>query len=293
MKKIVFIILSIINYTLQVQSCNVALLIGIGKYPPETQWNLIHSANDILLLEGNLKKKGFLVKKLVDEQATKKNIVKMLNNIIEESKIGDSILIHFSCHGQQMVDRNRDEKDNRDEAIIPYDAHKYYKQGVYTGENHLTDDEINIFANSLKKRLGKSGMIFISIDACHSGDALRSEQNDSISEESQKYERGSYYVFAPEPRSCKKTTMNLIKRNKVTSRGARLVTVSACSPTERNFEYIERKGVHKEFYGSLSYCLAYLISESGDFSYWAEYFRDKKYIGTGLFPLQHPYYEEF
>lgn len=279
--------------TFQLYSRNVAVLIGIGNYPSSSQWNSIHSQNDIILLENNLKEKGFLIKTLVDNQATKRNIINTLEALIANSETGDNVLIHFSCHGQQMSDVSRDEKDERDEAIIPYDAQKYYKKNVYTGENHLTDDELNVYINRLKRKLGKTGMIFISVDACHSGDVLRAEQNDSIDEELLKYERGTYYVFASEAKPCKPNTTNMVKRNKVTSKGARLFTVSACSSNERNFEYIERKGTVKKFYGSLSYCMSRLIKESGDFNNWAEYFKNKKYVGTGVFPLQHPYYEEF
>ena len=277
----------------QLNARNVAVLIGVGNYPSTSQWNAIHSRNDVFLLEQNLKEKGFMIKSLVDNQATKKNIINMLKEVIKNSKTGDNVLIHFSCHGQQMVDASKDEKDERDEAIIPYDAQKYYKKNVYTGENHLTDDEFNIYVNKLKTQLGKTGMIFISIDACHSGDVLRAEQNDSIDEELLKFERGTYYVFASETKSCKPNSTGMVKRNKITSKGARIFTVSACSPNERNFEYIERHGAAKTFYGSLSYCLSRLIKESGELSYWADYFKNKKYIGTGIFPLQNPYYEEF
>ena len=62
---------------------------------------------------------------------------------------GDIIYLHFSCHGQPIEDIDGDEDDGWDEALIPFDAKKKYQKGTYTGENHITDDELNSYLKRL------------------------------------------------------------------------------------------------------------------------------------------------
>jgi hypothetical protein len=291
--KAFFIIIMLMMASASMQAKNVAFLVGVGNYPVSSKWNTIHSAADISLLEPILKKRGFAVTKLVDGKATKSNIVKGLKHLIATSHVGDVIFIHFSCHGQQMADVNSDEPDGLDEAIIPYDAQMFYKKGVYTGGKHLSDDELNVYVNQLKKKLGSAGIIFISMDACHSGDAIRAEENDSIDADLLKYERGTSYVFSPNIHKVKNVPMNMIRRNKIINNGATLIAVGACSPNERNFEHIDRRNGVRHFNGSLSYCMSLLISKSANPLQWADYFKNKEYKGSGIFPLQNPYYERY
>jgi hypothetical protein len=276
-----------------IKAKNRAFLVGIGTYPPDSEWRFIHSADDISLLEKPLKKHGYSITKLIDNKATKDNIVNGFKHLIATSKKSDVVFIHFSCHGQQMADLNNDEPDGLDEALIPYDAKMFYKKGVYTGEKHLSDDELNVYVNQLKKKLGKTGVIFISMDACHSGDDIRAEENDSIDVDLIRYERGTSNVFSPNIHKIKKTPMNMIKRNKITSDGATLISIGACSPNERNFEHIDNHNGIKHFNGSLSYCMSLLINKSGNPFDWSNYFKNKKYIHSGIFPLQNPYYEKY
>jgi hypothetical protein len=272
---------------------NRAFLVGIGSYPPESGWHFIHAADDIALMEKPLKRQGYAITKLVDAKATKNNIVNGLRHLIAASNKGDVVFIHFSCHGQQMADLDRDEPDGLDESVIPYDAHMFYKKGVYTGARHLRDDEMNVYVNQLKRKLGPKGIIFISMDACHSGDGIRAEENDSIDADLVKYERGTDCVFSPNIHKIKNLPMNMISRNKIISGGATLMSVGACKPNERNFEHIDTSTGIRRLYGSLSYCMALLIAKSGNPLVWGDYFKNQRYAGSGIFPLQQPYYERY
>ena len=71
-----------------------------------------NATNDIYLLKPLLIKRNFApahVTVLLNEQATKDAIVKALKQLAKDSRHGDYIYIHFSCHGQQMADDNGDE----------------------------------------------------------------------------------------------------------------------------------------------------------------------------------------
>ena len=89
-----------------------------------------------------------------DNKPTRTNIIDSLTSIIAQSKNLKEIWIHYSGHGSQINDANRDETDNLDEIIVPLD---YAENGV------ITDDMIfNIIKNS------KCPTILI-FDSCNSG----------------------------------------------------------------------------------------------------------------------------
>jgi hypothetical protein len=162
-----------------------ALIIGIGAYPVESGWSTIHGDNDVPLIANALIRRGFKpdkIVKLVNEQATKTNMIKSFNQFIKQAKINDSIYIHFSTHGQQVIDTDGDEEDGLDEAVIPFDACKTFVKGRYEGKNHLIDDELYRYLTSLRLKIGKFGTLVVVFDACHSGDASRGKksENDSI-----------------------------------------------------------------------------------------------------------------
>lgn len=152
-----------------------AFLAGISNYRSNGYkvWDNIHGAEDIALLTPELEKKGFLVQTLINEQATYQGIVDSLKKLISASKKGDVVYIHFSCHGQPVEDGLKgdslDENDHWDESIVPIDAGKTYDAKGYKGEKHFTDDEFNVLSTNLRKKIGPTGMLYVSIDACHAG----------------------------------------------------------------------------------------------------------------------------
>ncbi len=138
-----------------------ALIIGIADYPINSGWIPLSSGNDIILLKKTFADIGN-IHSVINNQATKRGIVKNLNTLIEETQAGDTILIHFSGHGQQMLTSDSSEEDRLDEAFIPYDALKT-KTHVYTGQNHLTDNELSTYVNEIRKKAGVNGMVIVSI----------------------------------------------------------------------------------------------------------------------------------
>lgn len=115
-----------------------ALVVGISKYPQdkgELSWPIIHGANDVTIIKPILEKQGFAVTALINQKATATNIRKALATLVKKAQKSDIIYFHFSGHGQPVEDLSGDEVDGWDEAIIPYDALKRFKKGVYTGKN--------------------------------------------------------------------------------------------------------------------------------------------------------------
>ena len=154
-----------------------ALIVAISDYPKASGFRGINANNDIPIIQSALIKLGFSEKNisiLKNEGATKKLILNALqNDFLKSLNKGDIAYFHFSGHGQQVQDLNGDELDGYDEALVPFDASSDFSPGVYEGENHITDDELNLVYNKIRTKLGPKGHFMLTIDACHSGTSTR------------------------------------------------------------------------------------------------------------------------
>ena len=277
--------------TLLVISCNYsfaanrALLVGIGKYKSGTGWKNIHGDADVELLKPKLEKHGFVVYTLINEEATKDAIQRALIRLKEECQPGDKIYFHFSGHGQPITDGNGDETNDLDEAMIPYDAGKYYIEGKYEGEKHLIDDEYNQVLAEIKQKISKSGEFFMAVDACHSRGMERGGESEDIEDmDILNSARGTDDEFIFEGRIPNSLIDKPLPQS--LNMGAKLIVVSACKEDERNYEYKTASG---KMYGSLSYCISELLKINADFNKCVEYFQYEQYRKQKIFQLsQHP-----
>lgn len=219
-----------------------ALLIGIGQYPEESGWSIIHGDNDVRIIKQLLIGQSFKednIASLINSSATKSNIMSALNELRSRAEQGDVVYIHFSGHGQQVTDLDGDEPDHYDEAWIPYDALKKYEAGVYEGGNHILDDELNLYLNGLRSKVGPRGKIVLVADACHSGSGSR-----GLSKEGDEFARGTNDKFEIPGR-----VPNVIKKEAPVY----WLYVGACKPYQTNYEYKTSDGT---YYGSLSFVIA-------------------------------------
>ena len=229
-----------------------ALLIGISDYgnakEDPNKWANISGANDIDLLTPLFKSQGFTITSLKDSQATHNGIIKAFDNLIKNSNKGDIVYLHFSMHGQPFEDLNGDEEDGWDEALIPYDAQMQYVKGVYEGKNHLIDDELEIYFDKIRTKLGPTGQLFVVMDACHSGGTSRGE-DDHVRGTREGFTRsGKDYM----PDRTKETNDYFTVATKT---GQSPVTfIEACRSYQVNKEV--RDSDKDIWYGSLSYYIA-------------------------------------
>lgn len=142
-----------------------ALLVGINKYRiPGADLN--GCVNDVTNVRDVLLKYfGFSVEDirvLVDERATKKNIIERLKWLVDKVKDGDKLLFHYSGHGSQIRDRDGDElKDHMDEIICPHDMDW---DGCF-----ITDDDLRQIFSSIPQ----GANLEVLLDCCHSGTGTR------------------------------------------------------------------------------------------------------------------------
>ena len=59
---------------------------------------------------------------LKDEQATRDAILAAFDRLVDRTQPGDLVVVHYSGHGSQVVDLEKDEPDGLDETIVPDDS---------------------------------------------------------------------------------------------------------------------------------------------------------------------------
>jgi len=240
-----------------------ALIVAVGEYPAASKIKPIASVNDVKYIKAALGRNGFAEKNidtLVNSKATKAAILKALDRLAANAGINDIVVIHFSCHGQQIRDQKtielgKDEDDGYDEAFIPYDAMAKYSPTGYRGQNHLRDDDLYPLLLNIRKKLGAGGSLLVLLDACHSGTGTR--------DESFAVTRGEPVPF-PDPENPMDSVINLSAAE--TKQGffetiadsvANLVVISASSPHQENKQVV----INNEELGSLSYSFYKAILE--------------------------------
>lgn len=235
------------------QSNHLALLVGVANYPENSGWKTIHSNNDVELLKEVLSQ-TFSIRTLVDNQATYKNITQELARLGSETKSGDTVIILFSCHGQQMKSSN--EADSLDEALIPYDAGRTYSDN-YKGEKHLRDDELARFVLDIQKKAGNDGFVIVILDACHSGDSFRDADSTP------QYFRGVYDVFGPSGTSTTPVPKDLKEYVRIEKRDSvsDVIYMAACKSSQLNEEIKDANS--SRWYGALAYSFSEMYQNQG------------------------------
>ncbi|MCD8297953.1 MAG: caspase family protein [Prevotella sp.] len=254
-----------------------ALVIGLGQQE-DAAWNKINGDKDVPYVEEMLKKAGFnSITKLVNNQATKAGIVNAFKSMKASCKAGDVVYIHYSGHGQQMGDVNNDEEDGLDECWIPYDAYRM-PCDKDRGEKHLTDDEVNIYLNAIRDKIGDRGKLLVVIDACHSGDGTRGFDDDEV-------ERGVPDIFEAIKTLFRQSTDSKgekeVNPNAVPN-AERWITISACESDQVNIE------MSSPVVGKLTYALYKEIQETPTCSNDVLYSRLKKFVSSNTSRPQRP-----
>lgn len=238
--------------TFSLQSKVRVLSVCVGEYPHDSGWNRLGAANDSESIVSLFPQTLILN----DSKATYQAFISELGNLSECSAVGDTVIIHFSGHGQQILtSKSSSEADHVDEAMVPYDAAKRATPS-YHGQNHLTDDSFGSYVSAIRKKIGPKGLVIAVIDACHSnsmdkdadtsGDIYRGTDEifgaESLSQDSISSLRD--YYFANDHTPVAKSELL-----------ADVIFIGACETHQRNYE-IKRNGVQ---HGSLTYyfCKAY------------------------------------
>lgn len=245
-RRVIYILILMLSYITLTAKEKYALTVFISEYPVESGWNRLNSSNDkkiIIPMLHDLSYSDSDIICLEDVSATYTNIIAALGEVASKASKGDLVYIHFSCHGQQITDVNKDEalvdsRDKYDEALVPYDACVSYGWNGYKGEKHLLDDTLNEWLNKIAARVGKDGCVILVADACHSGDLEREKVINNYSGY-----RGTFDRFELPLYGAVKTK----ERQEVN-----WISISACKDFQTNYEY-EYNGTR---YGRLSLAIS-------------------------------------
>jgi hypothetical protein len=138
-----------------------AILFGLN-YEYDLNARLFGCINDVNNMAQYLSAGGYKCEVYTDDKnrfaTSARGIINRLLSLARETYTQKltRIWIHFSGHGTQVPDFNRDEKDNYDECIVPSD---FRVRGV------VTDDTIN----AIFKQFSPMTKVVCVFDSCHSG----------------------------------------------------------------------------------------------------------------------------
>lgn len=107
---------------------------------------------DLKNMKKILSSQSYEVIELIDKDATSKGMLDAIASIGSKIRANDYFVFYYTGHGDQIEDRNFDEKSSYDEAYVTYD-------------DYTIDDSIQA---KLVKHFTKTKNVMV-IDACHSG----------------------------------------------------------------------------------------------------------------------------
>jgi len=156
---------SFVNADAQPGSKKKALLVGINYVGQRGELSGCH--NDVLSMMTYLKSLGFdesSMKILMDDDSheppTGANILKGFDWLTENNSNGDSLFFHYSGHGGYVTDDSGDEKDGRDETLVPLD---------FKSAGQISDD---LVFKELVLPVSEGVTLCCVMDCCHSGTVL-------------------------------------------------------------------------------------------------------------------------
>jgi hypothetical protein len=212
------------------QTQKLALLVGIDHYEAVKDKKNLEVCNGIPLMRQTLISKGFPeanILVLTDAQASRQGIRNAIRSHLGQAKAGDMVMFHFTGHGVQIPDDNKDEIDKLDEAIVPADG------------NLMRDDELSELFGEIRRRAGPSGQVLVVLDACHSGSGMRGQSNS---------------------RKTDNSSLREIKTRAGEKDLAPLIAFFSCQPQERSLQV---RAEDNKNYGPLTYAFCRSMQLAG------------------------------
>lgn len=178
------------------------LAIGVGRYANQ-EYNLNYTPDDATSLAAQLKLQqeeideyqSVEVKTLLNEKATKENILAELNYLSRVVQPEDAVMIYFSGHGKASGDRF---------YLVPHDlGYTGRRNGLSNaGLRQILEHSISDLELEEAFRDIDAGQMFMIIDACNSGQALENKEEPRRGPMNTKglaqlaYEKGMYILTA-------------------------------------------------------------------------------------------------
>jgi metacaspase-1 len=150
-----------------------ALNVGINQFRDCPEFTLRGCINDVrnfskVFIDYLGFSEGDMVE-LVDERATKANMINTLKSIVADATQGkySCIFLKLSMHGTQIPNKTGTEVDHMDEAFVLYDVAQIGDN--WDREHIIVDDELAEILSALPSNVLFEGFA----DTCHSGTEIR------------------------------------------------------------------------------------------------------------------------
>ena len=152
-----------------------ALLVGINDYPESSQYSLLQGCLTDVELQRQLLLHRFGFKSsdimtLTDAQATRQGILTAFEqHLIKQAKPGDVVVFHFSGHGSQVSDPDKDHADGLNSTFVPVDG---ALPPNYPDQGGVVKDIMGHTLFLLMSALQTENVTVV-LDSCHSGGGTR------------------------------------------------------------------------------------------------------------------------
>ena len=218
-----------------------ALCVGINDYPFGEANDLRGCVNDAnnwaSLLKNNF---GFTeVKQLINEQATKANIIKGIKSLLKGAKSGDILVFTNASHGTYHADSDGDES-KFDEAICPCD----------TTSDLLVDDELR----KIFKKIPDGVQLTVISDSCHSGSVTRKPGTDRRNRHLDPRVFGGTSLTRAELQAARE------KKEKHPESKMKEILLSGCKSNQTSADAY----IAGDYHGAMSYYAIEVIKEAGN-----------------------------
>jgi len=224
-----------------------ALLVGMNYYRTQNQLqgciNDCHRVADVLRTvykfpSGNM---SFMTDDQPPANSTfpiKENIIRELQTLVQSTKPGDVSVFHYSGHG--MLDNSASSTNINnpgvDDALIPVDV---LTKGYYDSSREIKDDELWGIVNQIPA----GAILFVIIDACHSGSELDLPYNLHI-----------------DPSQKNRYTVEKVERRPETQ--GTIIMISGCKDNQTSLDTVDN---NRRPAGALSYALCdYIVHHAND-----------------------------
>ncbi|MCK5726270.1 MAG: caspase family protein [Thiotrichaceae bacterium] len=228
------------------------LLIGINHYLSPKINALRGCTNDVKLLHQLYTDRFAIpenqIKVLINDEATKNNIVTTFQSHLQTAKAGDSVVFYFSGHGSREPAHKDFWTIDTDKAL---DTLVCYDSGVEA--TLLADKELRFLLSELPQDLSQ---VVVIIDSCHSGSVTRTSKDI----------RSRHTFLLTQPRQSE----DFIFYRKAKEEGwadnlgqvpqGKHILLSACRSTETSIE----KSIRRRPYGVFTYSLASLLNRQSN-----------------------------
>ena len=264
-----------------------ALLIGINRYPmfaPRGQ--LRGSVNDVQLMRQVLVESFDFPEEhitlLADEQATREGILAAMKELIEQVRKDDVVVFHYSGHGSQMIDLERDEPDGLVNTIVPYDSGR-----APHANRDIIGEEIYLW---LRELTTKTSFVTLIFDCSHSGTIVRDAFGGEMRWVEPDLRPPEELPLSPlsfEGRSLLASSRDLGPSDWLPL-NQRYVLIAGSRSDERSYEIEEPPGVR---HGALTYFLSQELFKVQPGTTYRDIFEIAASRVSSRFPNQHPQLE--